>query len=150
MLARFRPFAPAVLVLATVNCFTYPERPTRAVQPGGDVRLTLTDAGTTALAPRLGPQVGEVSGHLRGVDSLGYELALIRTTTLRGQDNGWNGELVTIPRSDVADARQRTFSVPRSLVLGAAIVGIGVAIGLIAGHSGTSGNGTQAPGSSPQ
>lgn len=144
MLARFRPFAPVVLVLATVNCFTYPEMSDQRVTPGHDVRLTLNDAGTTALAPRLGPQVGEVTGRLRGVDSAGYELTLTRTTTLRGQDNGWNGEVVTIPRADVAETRQRTFSVVRSVVLCAAIVGVAVVIGVVAGNSGNSGNG-QAP-----
>ncbi|HWZ59567.1 MAG TPA: hypothetical protein VNW46_11390, partial [Gemmatimonadaceae bacterium] len=143
MLARFRPFAPAVLVLATVNCFTYPAQSDQRVQPGHDVRLTLNDAGTTELAPRLGPQVGEVTGRLRGVDSAGYEVALTRTTTLRGQDNGWNGEVVTIPRSDVAETRQRTFSVVRSVILCAGIVGVAVAVGLIAG-GGNSGGG-QAP-----
>jgi hypothetical protein len=98
------------------------------------VRATLTDVGATELAPRVGPRVAAVEGFIadgaNGADTARTALtfSVARTVTRSGEERGWNGEQVTIPRSAIATFQLRRLSRPRSIALGAILAGV-VALG---------------------
>ena len=129
--------ATAAALLACTACQTYTIIDPSASAAGTDVRVTLTDAGAAALSGQLGSRVEapprELEGRLLSVSDSGLAVAVSQVTRASGVEDRWNGEHVTIPRTDVARVEHRATSVARSAVLGIALVGgaflIGNAIG---------------------
>lgn len=112
----------AVLALPiAAGCYTYrPLASVDTVMPatGTEVEVGLTTAGATALANAIGPDMLTVQGHVLGADSASLTLAVTRTETARHIEYDWKGEQVTLPRSAIADLRQRKFAVGPSALIG--------------------------------
>jgi hypothetical protein len=109
------------------GCFTYATVDPGAVTPGRDVRMELTDAGTAALAPLIGPGMVTVDGRVTSVDSGEVQLAVTQTTDRRSIEHLWRGEPVTVPRPLVSHVSQRKFSASRTALLSAGIAAAVVA-----------------------
>ena len=60
-------------------------------------------------------------------------IKITQLTRVSGVDETWNGEPVTVPRDDISLVERRTTSVARSVLVAAAIVGVAVAAGSVAG-----------------
>jgi hypothetical protein len=136
---------PAVLLLMTTGC-VFAVRPMDSIPPGDRVVLQLNDRGISEMAPKLGSGVYLVGGRLRQVDSTRLVLSMGGTRSTYdvfpyyGYNNGstysllpteWNGETVSIPKVDVAVARQQRISTPLAVAIGAGVVATGVSTGLI-------------------
>jgi hypothetical protein len=130
---------PSSLVAAC--CFlgtacVYPVRYVDDLTPGNHVVLALTDAGIPDMAPKLGQGVFLVGGVVKGIDQNNVTVAVSRTESARGVQYGvrpeiayWNGDVVPVPRADIATVRQRVVSGPLVVagVAGALLLGFGVA-----------------------
>ena len=136
---------PAVLLLMTTGC-VFAVRPMNSIPPGDRVVLQLNDRGISDMAPTLGSGVYLVGGRLRQVDSTRLVLSMGGTRSTYdvfpyyGYNNGsnycllpteWNGETVSIPKVDVAVARQQRVSTPIAVAIAASVVATGVSTGLI-------------------
>jgi hypothetical protein len=127
--------AVAVLSFFSTAC-VYPVRYVDDLVPGNHVVLALTDAGIPDMAPKLGQGVFLVGGVVQGIDQNNVTVAVSRTESTRGVQYGvhpeiaqWNGDMVPIPRADIATVRQRVVSAPLVVagVAGALLLGFGVA-----------------------
>ncbi len=129
----------AVLSFFGTAC-VYPERYINSLSPGNHVVVALTDAGIPDMAPKLGQGVFLVGGVVKAMDQDALSIAVDRTESTRGVQYGyqyryypeiiqWNGDVVPIPRADIATVRQRVVSAPAVAVgvVGAVLLGVGIA-----------------------
>ncbi len=140
------------LLLAALAAFSlgcYVGAPLAAPRPavGTRVQLTLTDAGTVAMASQLGPARVELMGDVAAVTDSSLVLALRTVTSRRGVDEIWTGEQVTVPQAAIATMSQRNVSVKRSVLLAIMGVATAMAIGLAIASGGTGSDGGRDPGS---
>ena len=147
MLAKVRPFAPALLVVAAMGCFTYRDTPTGDPPPAGrEVKLTLSGEGRAVLSKQLGPSVARVYGRLVSSDSSNVTVALTRTELADGTDAPWNGEQVTIAKGYIRESQERKVEPVKTVGLMALVAGAVTGIAVAFGH-GSSGSGSSVPGS---
>ena len=137
---RFRPFAPALLVLWSASCVAT-SRPVNELTPGRKVFLALTDQGTVDMRPHFGAGVIRVGGQLQQIDATNITLAVSTTESTQNTLDvwhpvltAWNGEIVTLPLSDVAGAAQEHVSAPAVTFVAIGIVGIIVTAVVFANH----------------
>jgi len=111
----------------TAGCYNYSPLTQPTPVPGAYVAVTLTDAGSVALARYLGPSVFVVRGRYVADDDHGLVVAVSSVELVRGDEIAWAGEHVTLPNDRIASVRVRQLSKRRSVLL----VGVGIT-GLVA------------------
>jgi hypothetical protein len=124
---------PAVCLLSLPllsACYRYVPSTRDALAPGADVRLGLTPAGATQLAPILGNQTTSVEGRVLHTTETGYMLSVSATLKSLGENGGaslsrtvWAGDSLTIPVAAVGGVERRRLDSRRTTlvaVLGAA------------------------------
>ncbi|SRR6266550_6266912 len=121
--------AAAALLGVLSGCYNYLPLTTPAPHAGIRVTADLTDSGTSVLAPYLGPGVRSVDGQLVRLTDQELVLAVVATRNRDGIEHYWNGEAVTLPRSDVAGLRERRLATARTIVFVSG--GVGGAIALL-------------------
>jgi hypothetical protein len=123
-------------------CYRYTPILATPADAGTDVRLQLTDQGSLALGPAIGPQVETMDGRLVSIGDTSFVLSVQQTENRAGLETSWRGERVTVPRSSVARVERRELAKGRSWAVGglavAAVVAIGRAVNL-AGSGGSRG-----------
>lgn len=113
----------AGVLLSCCACQTYMPVALSPDAAGGNVRVTLTSAGSAASFGKLGSGVGQLEGRFGALSDSALTMSVVQVNRLSGSEDGWDGESVTIPRSDVASIERRRTSVSRTLLLAGAIVG---------------------------
>ena len=68
-----------------------------------------------------------VRGYLVSAENTNFVLSVTSVTDRYGQEQSWRGERVRVPRLAIQDFQQRRFSLGRTLLLGAALLGGSVA-----------------------
>jgi hypothetical protein len=135
------------LVLTTLlaSCHRYEPVTAATVASGSSVAVSLTDYGTANLGRLLGMGVGTVEGNLVSVSDSAYTLTVQVVRQRNGVETFWRGERVAIPRTDVAEIRQRRFSRSKSALATVAV--LAAAFGAVEAFIGT-GSGSPSPGGS--
>ena len=125
MAGRFTA-APVLALTAwsLMGCYSYVPGAGRAVPVTGDGRVVLTDAGTSAMAGPLGPNVREIEGIILRATADSVVMTVAQTTTTSRERFTSTGVTVAIARPLVQDISARTFSRKRSLTFGAAVLAI--------------------------
>lgn len=103
-----------------------------SVAPGNDgqnVRVTLTSSAVTAPHGAFGSGVGQLEGDLRDVTDSTISLSVTSVLRAAGSDEAWNGERITLPRTDIALVERRKTTVARSFLAAGAVLGTVVLIG---------------------
>ena len=120
-------------------CYRY--TPTNdAPLAGADVRLHLSEAGATSVAPVIGAGMTSVSGRLVTVSD--SDLVVVVSETAGAERRlAWAGERITLPRSAVASVERRSLDRSRTIGVGAAGVGAAAAIALLVNAIGSRGDG---------
>jgi hypothetical protein len=120
----------------------YPVRYVDDLAPGNHVVLALTDQGIPDMAPKLGQGVFLVGGVVQGIDQNNVSVAVDRTESTRGVQYGvhpeiahWNGDVVPVPRADIATVRQRVVSGPLVVAGVAAGILLGIGVGEVVAHA---------------
>jgi hypothetical protein len=106
-----------------VGCYTLQPTGRTIPEAGTKVALSVNDAGRVALGGQMGPEIDMVEGLLVQKDSSDIILAVSVITTLRGDEQKWNGEKIHINPSYVTAVYERRFSRGRSVAMGA--IGLG-------------------------
>jgi hypothetical protein len=136
-------FALILIAILAAGCHRYEPVTAASVARGADVSVSLTDFGTANLGRLLGMGVGTVEGQLQSLTDSALTIAVQLVRQRDGIETFWKGEQVTIPRSDVAEIRQRRFSKGKSAAATVAV--IVAAVGAVEAFIGT-GSGGQPPG----
>jgi hypothetical protein len=127
MLARL---ALVTLLGLAAGCYNYFPLTTADPRPGTRVDAQLSDSGTLALGNYLGPDVAAVEGRLVAVSDQNIGISVVTVRNRNGVEHYWKGEVVTLPRGDVAKLRQRKLAAGRSAFL--VLAGVGGSVGLLA------------------
>lgn len=85
--------------------------------------LEVNDVGRVALGGSMGPEIGVVEGRLVSQLNGEYVLAVTHVRFIRGGEQIWTGEQVSIKKEYVSRTFERRFHKGRTVALGAAIVG---------------------------
>ena len=145
---RMRVRRLAVLLIAAfAACHRYEPVTAATVERGANVSVSLTDFGTANLGRLLGMGVGTVEGELTSLSDSALTIAVQLVRQRNGIETFWKGEQVTIPRSDVAEIRQRRFSKGKSAVATVAV--IAAAVGAVEAFIGTGSGGSPPGGGGP-
>jgi hypothetical protein len=142
---RLSSFVIAVALLGA--CHVYRPLPISAPVEGMKVRALLTDSGTRALAPYVGPEVSVISGRVSERAADGLTLSVGSVETRDGVEHFWKGERVLVPPALIALLQEERVSPERSTLLGGALaVGAflaykGFGLGSNSGGSGKGGGG---------
>src|SRR5688500_5010155 len=134
-----------VLVAFLAACHRYEPVTAATVANGSSVAVALTDCGTANLGRLLGMGVGTVEGNLVSVSDSAYTLTVQVVRQRNGVETFWRGEQVAIPRTDVAEIRQRRLSRSKSALATVAV--LAAAFGAVEAFIGT-GSGSPSPGGS--
>jgi hypothetical protein len=137
----------AAALLLAAACHRYEPVTAATVDRGANVSVTLTDFGTANLGRLLGMGVGTVDGELLSLSDSALTIAVQLVRQRNGIETFWKGERVTIPRSDVAEIRQRRFSKGKSAVATVAV--IAAAVGAVEAFIGTGSGGSPPGGGGP-
>jgi hypothetical protein len=108
--------------------------------------LTLTDSGTSVLAPLVGVAPARVQGRLAADSADTYVLRVSRIIRVDGSEARRGGEQMLIPHQLVAAAGSRDLSRARTLATGAiAAAGIAIVVEIVS-HRNTAGSGQRSGG----
>ena len=109
--------------------------------------MVLTDAGTAAVAPWVGPRVASIAGRLTSSSDSALTLAVSTTGKRNGTEDLWKGEPVVVRREYIETLQERTFSRGRSLAAGGVALALtGVLYAVLGGSLGSSGGPGGGPG----
>jgi hypothetical protein len=144
---RFGVLLAAIVVSS--GCYSYvPSRPGDvATLPGDEVRVYLTEAGTTDLARFFGPRVASVDAQFirMGTDST-LVLGVTRTRMLNGVEMPFDGNgPMEVATSLVASVERRTLARKRTVVATSGAVASAVALAAAALKAGRFGGGGGRP-----
>jgi hypothetical protein len=91
------------------------------------VVLSLNDQGRAALSQQLGTAVDKIEGEVLSENSDGYTVSVFHVTQMNGNSATWNGEHVTLAKSQVSGFQLRRLNRTRTVLLAA-----GVTVGVVA------------------
>lgn len=131
-------------VLST-GCYTLTPVVSTDLPVGAQVSLRVTDAGRVALGGSMGPEIGEVDGRLVQHNDSAYLLAVSGVRFLRGGEQRWNGERISVRNEFVSGVSEQRLSKVRS----GALAGVTIAAVVYALSRGLGGFGTSEDGKAP-
>ncbi len=110
--------ALVALSLAVGGCFTL--QPTYGVIPavGERVAFDVNDVGRVALGGSVGPEIAQIEGRLLDRTDTELQLAVTNVRLLRGGEQVWSGETVTLKPEYLGTAYVKRHSPGRSIALG--------------------------------
>jgi hypothetical protein len=114
------PLGAALLLIPACTVYT-PVQLGQAVA-GYDVRVTLSDAGSLDLVPKIGGHARSLEGQLKQASDSSILLSVNRVTRDGGGDDTYDGLDLTIPAGDVETMEKSQTSVSRSVLTAGAIV----------------------------
>jgi hypothetical protein len=135
--------AAAGLLVGQLGCYVYQPMATGVVPLlGQPVAMDITDAGRVALGGSIGPEISQIEGRLVRDEGGEYELAVSMVHLLRGGEQSWSGERVSVRKEHVARSYEKKLSKGRTAIAGVggvAIVAMFVSKKLIGGGLGDEG-----------
>jgi hypothetical protein len=113
----------ATLIAGLAGCYTLQVSAPGDVTNGTQVALDISDAGRLALGNSMGPGILQVEGRLMAKENDEYVVAVSAVKLLRGGEQVWKGERVSIRTEHVTRVYERRHSRGRSIAAGAAGAG---------------------------
>ena len=118
--AARRAWIGVVVSIWCGGCYSAVEVEHGALHPGVRVYVDLTETGTTDLARYLGPNARRVYGDVSGSSDSAIVVSVRSVTDRRAIETLWSGERVPVPRTEIADIRERRLSKQKSWIFGTA------------------------------
>ena len=152
---RRAPFAPAraavlTALAASTACYQYLPSQSANLRVGEEVRLHLTNSGSTTLQPLVGSDVEAIDGRVVSRADTAYAVRVGGTTKRAGVTAVWNGEQIDVPVGAIASvdrrvlSKRKTFLMSAASIAGAALVAV-VISSVSGGGSGGPDTGTNPP-----
>jgi len=134
MMSPSVPAVLAALVLCTAGCYRLTPVEGGVPAQGQEVFVTLTDEGSTRLAPLVGPRIEAVDGRSLATTDSSFVLAVNAVVARGGRSMPWSLERLEVPRVAVASVRGRTLDRRKSWIVAglsvAAVLALGDSFGL--------------------
>ena len=129
----------AASTLGTAGCYQYAA--VDGPEPGAEVRVRLSDAGTRDLTPALGGAFASLEGRLVAREDSALRVAVATVSGPRGPSRPWEGEqAVLVPAGAYRAVQQRVLSRRRTgLLAGGAALAAALLISQVAGSGGEGG-----------
>ncbi|MEO7520292.1 MAG: hypothetical protein ABIW79_00610 [Gemmatimonas sp.] len=123
---RSRKAAVLLLVhlVATTGCYTLTPVVNTGLPNGTQVALRITDAGRVVLGGSMGPEIDQIEGRLLQHSDSTYVLSVTGVRFLRGGEQRWNGERITVRNEHVSGVSEQQLSKFRTGALAAASVAV--------------------------
>lgn len=116
--------ALAVIGPLLAGCYTLrPAVGGHSPEIGNEIAFDVNDAGRVALGLQMGPEISQIEGRLISRDSGAFVVGVNAVRSLRGGEQVWSGERVSLRNEWINSTYARQFSAGRTLILGAAGVG---------------------------
>jgi len=113
---------PAVIVgTLCLSCQTYSAVPFAGVRAGNNVRLTVTNDGSLAVAPTVGRDVQSVEGRVRSIDTSGVTLLVEMVNRGTEESERVDTSTVRLAASGVKGAELRRIDKPKTFLVTALI-----------------------------
>ncbi len=131
------------LATPLVGCVRY--QPVAALIPPAEsatVRVTLTDAGSRAVAAALGPGLVSMVGRTQPARGDSLVLRVSRTWHVSGFDEARRGDTVVLAPAHIETTSRREISVLRTIALGTAIGAVAILLRSVVLQSGSGGGTT--------
>lgn len=103
-----------LVLLGSLGCYAAVPLDTPAPQPGRELVVQLTDAGSENLARFVGPRATEIRGRYLGGPPDTLRVAVLGVTMRNEEERFWQEEQLGIPRTAIATLRERRLSRPRT------------------------------------
>lgn len=117
------------LLVWLTACYSFAPVINSTLPLGTVVALDITDAGRVALGGSMGPEIGQVEGRLVQNTNGEYIVAVSTVKYLRGGEQKWTGERISIKSEHVSSVKERRFSKKRSgIFAGAALSAVALLI----------------------
>ena len=114
----------SLILIATLQAGCYTLQPARvSPEVGTRVAFDVSDEGRVALGGSVGPEIDQIEGHLVDTDNGDYVLAVTAIRFIRGGQQTWTGERVSIKEAYVARAYERRFSKARTIAFTTSLLG---------------------------
>jgi len=103
----------------------YSETPLTTPVPAPETRIVaqVTDSGDVAMGNALGPGAVKVEGVIAAADADAWRLRMVRVDYRGGTSTLWNRELVSFPRSTLANPTQKRLDKQRTWLAAGLITG---------------------------
>lgn len=127
-----RIIGAVTLVLASgslVGCYTLQMAQGADIPNGTQVALDINDAGRLALGGQMGPEIAQIEGRLQAKENNEYVIAVAAVKLLRGGEQVWKGERVSIRTDYVSRAYERRLS--RGRTVAASTLGAGAVLFIV-------------------
>jgi hypothetical protein len=112
------------ITLTTSACFTYRPVATTIVRPDEEVRVRITDDAALRLAGHYGAITQRLEGQLAPTDSDSLMLAIWIGRAYTGTSFENARQRLSLGRQEVVEVRRRQFSLSRTAIVAAGIVGV--------------------------
>jgi hypothetical protein len=109
--------------LGLVACYSYRPVADPGPDPGTVISASLTQEGSAAMVPVLGPDVAEVRGRVVNANRDTLRVSLASVTSQRGIPTSWRGEEVPLPRTRLSYLGERRLAPGGTALLGAGVLG---------------------------
>jgi hypothetical protein len=84
--------------------------------------MEVNDLGRLALGGQMGPEIQQIEGRLLSKSPEQYEVSVKSVKLIRGGNQIWNGERVTVKREYISQTFERQFSKSQTIALSAVFV----------------------------
>jgi hypothetical protein len=112
----------AAQLVFTTGCYSLTPVVNTGVPMGSQVALRITDAGRVALGGSMGPEIDLVEGRLVQRSDSAYLLSVSGVRFLRGGEQRWNGERISVRQEHVSGVSEQRLSKLRTVALTAATI----------------------------
>jgi len=120
-----------------LGCYTAVPITSDTARTGTRINVELTDAGTVDMASQVGPRIHMIVGDVNVVSDSTVTLSMRSATDIRGIESLWQGEQVTVRRSDIASVGERRLSPGKTAAFSVILVAVAFllarAFGLVVG-----------------
>ena len=123
----FRKVALA-LSIPLMGCYTLEPIGGATPEVGRRLSVDINDQGRVALGGSIGPEIGSIEGRLVSQENGEFMLAVSHVRFLRGGEQTWTGEKVSIRKDFIGTTYERRFHKGRTAMLAAVLVSGVVAI----------------------
>lgn len=104
------------------GCYVLQPVTSAGPEPGALVGMEVNDLGRLALGGQMGPEIQQIEGRLLSKSPEQYEVSVKSVKLIRGGNQIWNGERVTVKREYISQTFERQFSKSQTIALSAVFV----------------------------
>ena len=110
------------LVEFLAGCYVLQPATGTGPEPGTLMAFEVNDVGRLALGGQMGPEIAHIEGRLVSREQDEYQISVRSVKLIRGGDQVWSGERISIKKEYISQTLERRFSKSRTIAVTAVFV----------------------------